>query len=345
MSQNVWGEIIPSSTSGNQLASLLNGFKDAVMSGLKGPTRPTQTTPGGMWIDDSDEGNNIWKLRVFSGTQDIELMSINTSTGIGSISTASGIFNIVQISGDTISGVLNFIKERTTGGGQVLDQDEVGNIDFRAKDNSGNVQDIGGMVVRANDNITSSAQGSYIAWEFTYKGDTGRVEQMRLIDGKLGIGVINPEETIHAVGNIRAGNRSDTADSAEVILGKRRIAGTGAVQSGDKLGRVVFKGRDSEEDDYSGAYIETTAEENATDTDRGTKLEVYTTDIGEDIPSLKLKIDSEEIQTPKPIVTDDAYYIGDRNTDGSWRFIVDSGALNIEVRVAGVWVVKDTVNP
>jgi len=38
-------------------------------------------------------------------------------------------------------------------------------------------------------------------------------------------------------------------------------------------------------------------------------------------------------------------YMGDRNTDGSWRFIVVSGALNIEVRVAGVWVVKDTINP
>jgi hypothetical protein len=38
-------------------------------------------------------------------------------------------------------------------------------------------------------------------------------------------------------------------------------------------------------------------------------------------------------------------YLGDRNTNGSWRFIVNSGALNIEVRVAGVWVTKDTVNP
>jgi len=38
-------------------------------------------------------------------------------------------------------------------------------------------------------------------------------------------------------------------------------------------------------------------------------------------------------------------YLGDRNTNGSWRFIVENGSLKIEVRVGGVWIVKDTINP
>lgn len=345
MSQNVWGTIIPSSTSGNQLAALLNGFKDAVMSGLKGPTRPTQTTPGGMWIDDSDEGNNILKLRIYTGVQDVDLITVNTSTGIGSIAAASGQFEIIQISDDTVNGILKFSKDRVTGGGQVLNQDEVGSIDYYAKDNSGNRQEIASVIVRANDNITDLAQGSYIAWEFTPKGQAGKIEQMRLVDGKLGVGVVTPEETIHAVGNIRAGNRSDTADAAEVIVGKRRIAGNGGILDNDKVGSFTFKGRDDQGDDFTGASIEVVAKEDATDTDRGNELNVYTTDIGDDTPSLKLKIDNEEVKSERPIVVDTAYYLGDRETDGSWRITTDTGALVFEVRVAGVWTEKDRMNP
>jgi hypothetical protein len=293
MSQNVWDTIIPSSTSGNQLATLLNGFKNAVMSGLKGPTRPTETTAGGMWIDDSDEGNSIWKLRVFSGTQNIDLMTINIATGVGSINQASGEFNIIQISEDTISGVLSFLKSRVDDDGQVLDQDEVGTTSYSAVDANGDAQEIARVVVRANDDITTINQGSYIAWEFTVKGEAGAVEQMRLVDGRLGVGVTDPEETIHAVGNIRAGNRSDTDEAAEIIVGKRRVTGTGAVQADDYLGRVTFKGRDSGEDDYVGALIESRAEENATATDRGTKLEIQTTDIGQSTPSTKITIDTD----------------------------------------------------
>ncbi len=43
------------------------------------------------------------------------------------------------------------------------------------------------------------------------------------------------------------------------------------------------------------------------------------------------------------IDSDKAYYIGDKNTDGSWRFIIDGDYLNIEKRESDVWEVKDTI--
>jgi hypothetical protein len=44
-----------------------------------------------------------------------------------------------------------------------------------------------------------------------------------------------------------------------------------------------------------------------------------------------------------PVV--DYRYWGNESTDGSWRMGVVDGAFVIEVRTAGVWVTKDTINP
>jgi len=46
------------------------------------------------------------------------------------------------------------------------------------------------------------------------------------------------------------------------------------------------------------------------------------------------------------ILTDNqVLYVGDKDTDGSWRIIKSGADLNIEVRAGGVWVPKDEVNP
>lgn len=44
-------------------------------------------------------------------------------------------------------------------------------------------------------------------------------------------------------------------------------------------------------------------------------------------------------------LTGQVVYLGDENTDGSWRFSVSGGNLLIEVRVAGVWTTKDEIQP
>jgi hypothetical protein len=38
-------------------------------------------------------------------------------------------------------------------------------------------------------------------------------------------------------------------------------------------------------------------------------------------------------------------YLGDPDTDGTWRLRVDSGSLKLEVRTTGAYVTKDTINP
>lgn len=83
MSQSVFSTINPATTSGTQLATLLNDFKNALMSGLSGTSRPSQTTPGGTWIDTTNEGspNFYWSYKIYDGTTDIEMFRINLATG------------------------------------------------------------------------------------------------------------------------------------------------------------------------------------------------------------------------------------------------------------------------
>ena len=40
-----------------------------------------------------------------------------------------------------------------------------------------------------------------------------------------------------------------------------------------------------------------------------------------------------------------AFYIGDPDTDGSWRIIISGDNLNTEKREGGVWVVKAETMP
>lgn len=83
MSQNVFNEIDPFDTNGEELAVILKNFKDAIMSGLIGATRPTQTTPGGMWVDNSLEAapNYKWTLKIWTGSIEIPIVDININSG------------------------------------------------------------------------------------------------------------------------------------------------------------------------------------------------------------------------------------------------------------------------
>lgn len=45
------------------------------------------------------------------------------------------------------------------------------------------------------------------------------------------------------------------------------------------------------------------------------------------------------------LVIDETVYFGDPNTDGTFRIQQDGTDLKIQVRVAGVYVDKDVINP
>lgn len=80
MSQEVYSSIDPATTSGTELAVILNDFKNAIMSGLSGTSRPVELQQGGMWIDTATSDKLI--LKVFTGTTDISLFSIGITEGI-----------------------------------------------------------------------------------------------------------------------------------------------------------------------------------------------------------------------------------------------------------------------
>jgi hypothetical protein len=347
MSQAVWSEIIASSTSGNQLAVLLNSFKDAIMSGLKGPSRPTQITAGGMWVDDSDEGNNIWTIKIFNGTTDISVFSINIATGVASVMSSDSQFTISKTSADVLPGILRHEKSRIANNGQVLDGDSIGVTRFFAKDDSGAFRQVAEMRIEVSDNVTSAAHGSYFVWETTPDNTNAMAEVMRLVEGNLGVGVVVPLERIHADGNIRFQNNTDTSNASELIGFKRRIAGTGAVQNADGILNVKATARDSAGTEYVASTIETVATENATATNRGNEIQISTIDNGESAATKKLTIGEtlvSEVDAEAPNVSvDTAFYIGAENVDGSWRFIKNGADLEIQVRLAGVWTMKDSI--
>lgn len=345
MSQTVFSSINPAVTSGTQLAQILNDFKNAVMSGLIGATRPTETTAGGIWVSNAD--NPIWRVFLFDGTVDIELMSINTTTGISSIANTDTQFEIVKISADELGPILKLRKSRIDDAGQVKAEDEIGVLEFFGTDNASNQVNQASIIVKSINDVTSIAQGSYLAIELINAGSNTKTEKYRFIDGKFGVGKVTVLEAVHAEGNARLDKESDDDVGSYVILRKKRILGGGQVLVGDEIGGVKAISTDDLGAEVEGASIKVVATENHTTANRGNKVVISTTDDLSNTPSEKVVVSeivesNVHIKAPSTEVSD-AYYLGDRDTNGSWRFKVVGGNLEIQVRTAGIWVTKDTI--
>jgi len=83
MSQYDFGTIVAASTSGAQLATLLNNWRDALYSLQRGPSRPSFVVPGQFWIDDSGGSTNwLVKMYVSSSAGDVVAFALNTTTGV-----------------------------------------------------------------------------------------------------------------------------------------------------------------------------------------------------------------------------------------------------------------------
>lgn len=85
MSQGIFNDIVPSTTNGIALASILNNFKSSVASTHSGTSRPTNIQAGGLWVDTTDAGDDILYLKMYDGTQDITLFTLNIGSGGGSV--------------------------------------------------------------------------------------------------------------------------------------------------------------------------------------------------------------------------------------------------------------------
>lgn len=76
MTQYDFGALSPAD-SGSTLAAKLSGVIPALLTNHKGPTRPSYTQPGMLWINDAGA---TWLLALYDGEQDITIAGINPTT-------------------------------------------------------------------------------------------------------------------------------------------------------------------------------------------------------------------------------------------------------------------------
>ncbi len=273
MSQTIWSSIVPSTTSGNQLATYLNDFKEAMVSGMSGTARPTELDAGGMWVDTTSDP--IWYLKIFDGTSDITMLTINTTTNVASVSEAADTYTISKTSADVNPPVLSLLKKRIANSGQVLDGDYVGQIEVKGNNDSGSAPVTVRFRVQATDNFTTSSYGSDFMIETTEDASTSLTEKIRIKgSGKVGLGITSPDEIIHAVGNVKVEKQGDNTSPSEFISRKKRDTGAGQVLSGDVITRVIGKSTNDAGTEIDAAKIEYSATENHTASAQGSKVSI-----------------------------------------------------------------------
>ena len=293
MAQVTWNTIIPSSTSGNQLATYLNELKAAYDSLNKGPTRPATLDAGGMWLDDSDEATPdfLWYLKVWTGTIDITVMTLNISTGLVSLAGSTGEFQITQISANAVGPILKLLKERVAANGQTLIGDTLGEVQFIAAgdDNSNPVSCR--IRVIASDDATATEAGAYLVFEGINTGAIAETEWMRLKDGKLAIGTVTADEKLHVKGNFKLENESDAVTGPMSKFRKKRVSGGGQVLSGDILGKTEYLSTTAAGAEITEAVtITAMATENHSPTNQGSKLSIGIKKIGTIVETIKVII-------------------------------------------------------
>lgn len=181
MSQDVFSTVDPS-ISGTALAGILNDFKDALMTGLSGTSRPAELDQGGGWVDVTNDPTT-WSYKIWTGTADVEVFRINLSTGIASVALAVEDFSVKKVTADTAGAILKLVKQRLANNGQVLDGDTVGEVQFigRASDASNPV--VAKLVFVASDDQTSSAFGGEFQFWSTADNSNTLTKHMRFING------------------------------------------------------------------------------------------------------------------------------------------------------------------
>lgn len=309
MSQAIFGTINPATTSGTQLATLLTDFKEAMVSSNSGVTRPTELDAGGYWMDTSQEGspNFRWSYKLWTGTVDITVFTVNLAVGTISITGTTNTFDIARITADTVGPILKLVKERVANNGQVLDGDTVGEVQFVGADISNGNPIVARIRVIATDDMTTSVTGSYMAFETVSDATNALVENMRLVNGNLGIGTSTPVSVVHAVGatGIRSQNRADSTAPGKVSAKKSRILSNGQVLNNDFVGEYEFVSTSDAGADVIGASIRAQATETHTNTAVGTRIAFRTVANGAASLTDRLVIGSNIDAGSTPVLAND----------------------------------------
>jgi hypothetical protein len=333
MSQNIFSSINPSTTSGSQLATLLNNFKDAVVSGMSGTSRPSELTAGGFWVDTSLVGYLL--LKIYDGVSDITMVTVNLSSGTASLGGSDSIFEIQKSSDDDISPILSLFKKRIAGTGQVTNGDGLGKIEFDGFNDASTQINVANLEVEMIEPLTNSAKGSALRYSSAASGSGAVVETVTIKNLNLGLTENNPEEKLHLNGKILVETQS--ADDVAATIKLRKGRAEGAVLSGDGLGSLQSTAYDTTAAGFVVSEIKTSATENHSPTNKGSKIVISTTDVGAATPSEVLVL--KDFAQFKKVLALAEMQIGpgDANVDGNFRFVIVGGKLQLQSRTSGVW--------
>lgn len=187
MSQGIWTAINPTQTSGLMLAALLDDFKDAIMTGFAGTSRPPNLQAGGMWVDTTNQAapNYFWAFKFYNGTEDVEVFRISVLNGFGGTLVADATFTITQEADDAVGPILEMVKQRIANNGQVFSADTVGEIRFTGRTNAPADPVVAYCRWVSSDAQTSSEYGG--SFNFFSTPDATNVidEHMRFIEGMV----------------------------------------------------------------------------------------------------------------------------------------------------------------
>jgi hypothetical protein len=226
------------------------------------------------------------------------MFTINLSSGIASVTTTDSMMTIIKDSDDAVGAILKFFKSRPTGN-QTLAGDVIGEMDFYGNRDT-DVQTLQAKIKAvSSNNVTASVQGAYILFEGTTLGAASPAEWMRLIDAKLGIGTTSPDYSLHVKGTgAKIEKSSDDAVGSKLIKKKKRIAGTGQVQSGDVISTESHLSMDNTSAEIEVAVIETTALELHTTTAQGTGLKIKTKKTGSASLTTRIDVKTDFVNIP-----------------------------------------------
>ena len=297
MSGTIWDTINPNTTSGTQLAAILDDFKNAVVSGFIGTSRPTNLQAGGYWIDNTDDATGYWSFKLYTGSSDIEMWKINKVTGEMTLSSAEGEFVIVKTSDDVLGPILKLQKKRTAGGGQSLIGDSLGEIEFQSTD-TGSISYVSAKIkCVSTDDSTAAEHGSYLSLMVVPTDGSALAEKLRINgDGTVSIGTPTAENSLHVVSTdsksgIKTELIKEDAAGTKVILKKKRVAANGQVLSGDSIGENLFVGVDQNGSEVELAKIEVKSTQDISDVNNGSELliSVKNTDTNTFQEAIKIK--------------------------------------------------------
>lgn len=211
MSQEIFESIDPA-LSGIDLATTLNDFKDALMSGLSGTSRPEELLPGGAWVDTTDP--TLWEYKIWTGSDDITIFSINLSTGIASVALAVEQFAIKRVSADTVGAILNLIKQRVADGGQVKSGDVVGEIRFTGRTATAGNPVVAKMIWTADEDQTDTERGGTFSIQSVPLGSATLLEYMKFYEG------ITEAVAPLKINSVRYASQTYTTDSNSPTTGE-----------------------------------------------------------------------------------------------------------------------------